>query len=66
MAPTKKQTATNKKFDWKRLASALLIGTVIGTLGVLVYDKYRVREVICQIVGADEQSAVIAARCMIK
>lgn len=67
MSPVKK-TKSNflKDWNWRRTASAAIVGLVLGTLSVLVYDKYRVHEVVCQVVGADEQSAVIAARCMIK
>lgn len=61
-----KETLNKPKWNWRVTLAALLAGAVIGTLTVLVIDKYRMRNVVCQIVGVDQENAVIGARCMIK
>ena len=65
MTPVKKQQ-NKKKWNWKTILLALTIGSVIGTLAVLVMDKYRMREVVCKVIGIDQENALIAATCVIR
>jgi len=69
MMPIKKKeeaVITKRKFDVKRSLIALGIGAIIGTVVWLVLDKNKVHQVICQIVGADQEAGVVAAKCLIK
>ena len=65
MTPVKKQQ-NKKKFSWKQFLVAMGISLMVGTLTVLVIDKYRMHQVICQFLGADEENGLVAARCMIR
>jgi len=69
MAARKKQEVEPqivKKVDYKKVLARIGIGALIGAVLWLVADKFSEHQVICQILGADQESGVIAARCMIK
>lgn len=57
---------TKSKFSIKKTLIALTVGAIIGSVVWLVLDKHRIHQVVCQIVGADQEAGVVAARCMIK
>jgi hypothetical protein len=38
----------------------------VGTVAVLVIDKFRIHTVVCQIAGFDAENGVVGAKCMIK
>lgn len=65
-ARKREEIKSESKFNIKKSLIALGIGAIIGSVVWLVVDKHRVHQVICQIVGADQEAGVVAARCMIK
>jgi len=54
------------KFSFKKTLISVGIGAIIGSVVWLVVDKFKVHEVVCEIVGADQEAAIVAARCLIK
>lgn len=64
---TKKPVEVNeKKQNYKNVLIRIGIGVIIGAVVSLVIDKYSMREVVCQIVAAEPEQGVVAARCLIK
>ena len=66
MPVKKKEEVVQKTSKVKKALIALGIGAIIGSVVWLVADKFKIHQVICQIIGADQDAGVIAAKCMIK
>lgn len=64
--PAKSSEIQPKKFNFKKSLIALGIGAIIGAVVWLVLDRQKIHNVVCQVIGGDEQAGVFAARCMIK
>ena len=66
MPVKKKVEVAENKTNYKNVLIRVGIGVIIGTVLSLVVDKYSTHEVVCQIVAADAERGMIAAKCLIK
>lgn len=66
MPVKKKVEVAENKTNYKNVLIRVGIGVIIGTVLSLVVDKYSTHEVVCQIVAADPEQGMIAAKCLIK
>lgn len=65
--PTKKKVEVPEiKTNYKNILIRVGIGAIIGAVISLMVDKYTTHEVVCQIVAADPEQGMIAAKCLIK
>ena len=66
MTVKKKTEVDSAKPNYKNILIRVGIGAIIGTVLSLVVDKYSTREVVCQVLAAEPESGMIAAKCIIK
>lgn len=65
--PTKKKVEVPEiKTNYRNILIRVGIGAIIGAVISLMIDKYSTHEVICQILAAEPESGMIAAKCLIK
>lgn len=56
---------TQSKLDTvKKVLISLGIGAIISTVVWLMVDRYTVHEMICQVVGVDQENGVVGVRCL--
>ena len=66
MTVKKKTEVDSAKQNYKNILIRVGIGAIIGAVISLMVDKYSTHEVVCQIVAADPEQGMIAAKCLIK
>lgn len=66
MRSKKAMEVEEKKPNYKNILIRVGIGAIIGAVISLMVDKYSTHEVVCQIVAADPEQGMIAAKCLIK
>lgn len=62
---TKKTQTKTSNSKWKTfIGPGLFVGAVVGSIIYLLIDKNRPHNYLCEIVGADKDSNMIAMKCM--
>ena len=58
-------TKNRSKSNWKVISlSAILVGSLIGSVVYLLIDRHRPHEYVCQIVGMDLENNMMGMKCM--